>query len=382
MKKILYCICAGILCAVGAYAQAPNLFNYQAAVRNGSGGVLASTDVPVRFTIRDADPTGAVLYQETNTVTTNAQGIFNTAIGSGTVVAGSLSSLNWSAGKRFLEVEVDAGSGLVSIGTQQLLSVPYAQLTKNVQPSDGNGSGLSGSAASSLWWGFYEAGEYRGYLGSYAGKNEDVDFGTGGGNNVGSVHLTISAIPKLTVDSIGNVGVGTRFPQYRFQVNGVTGGFVDEGIRMQNTSSNTGWSFYPSSTGDMIIGTTSNRGQFNGTTGAYTSSSDERLKSDIRPLESILPRVLDLQVRRYSFKHSENSESIGVIAQDLRKSFPEYVSENTGDEGNPLVPNQLFVDYAGLSVLAIKAIQEQQVLIQQLMDKNKALEAAIEELKK
>ena len=44
--------------------------------------------------------------------------------------------------------------------------------------------------------------------------------------------------------------------------------------------------------------------------------------------------------------------------------FPEFVSENKTNDGNPLVSNQLGIDYAGLSAVAIKAIQEQQVIIE------------------
>nr|HPI31358.1 tail fiber domain-containing protein [Bacteroidales bacterium] len=66
--------------------------------------------------------------------------------------------------------------------------------------------------------------------------------------------------------------------------------------------------------------------------------------------------------KRYEFidNNPSHKESIGIIAQDLQKVFPEFVSVNKVNDGNPLVENQLGVDYAGLSVLALKAIQEQQ----------------------
>lgn len=368
MKKLILSLTSALILVITATAQTPNSINYQAALRNSSGTPMASASVPVRFTIRDLSATGTILYQETNTVTTNAQGIMNTAIGTGTIVSGAWANIEWVNNEKYLEVEVDAGAGLVSIGTQQLLSVPYAQFAKGVQATSSNGYGLRGSGASSLWWGFYENNVYRGYLGSYSGKNEDVDFGTGAGNIAGSVHLVIGSNPKFTVDSIGNVGVGTRFPKNRFQVEGITGSFVDNGIRINNTSASTGWSFYASSSGEMIIGKTTNLGTFNGTTGAYTAISDARLKTNIQPLESVLDRVLNLGAKRYEFIYDnpQHIQTIGVIAQELQESFPEYVYENKSNEGNPRVQNQLGVDYAGLSVIAIKAIQEQQVLIEKL----------------
>ncbi len=48
---------------------------------------------------------------------------------------------------------------------------------------------------------------YRGYIGSYAGNAEDVDFGTGTGNTTGRVHLTIQGTPRLTVTATGSVDV-------------------------------------------------------------------------------------------------------------------------------------------------------------------------------
>lgn len=65
-----------------------------------------------------------------------------------------------------------------------------------------------------------ENGLYRGYLGSYSGASEDVDFGTGGGNTTGKLHLTIQANPKLTIGADGNVGINNSNPQWPLDVNG------------------------------------------------------------------------------------------------------------------------------------------------------------------
>lgn len=57
-----------------------------------------------------------------------------------------------------------------------------------------------------------ESGINRGYLGSFAGNAEDVDFGTYSGNNTGKIHLTTSNVPRLTVAADGKVGIGTSSP--------------------------------------------------------------------------------------------------------------------------------------------------------------------------
>lgn len=54
---------------------------------------------------------------------------------------------------------------------------------------------------------FTENNVYRGYIGSFSGNAEDVDFGTGAGNATGKVHLTIQALPKLTVETNGNINI-------------------------------------------------------------------------------------------------------------------------------------------------------------------------------
>jgi uncharacterized protein (TIGR02145 family) len=103
-------------------AQAPALIPYQAIARNAAGEPLASSTINARFTIHDGTAAGASVWQELQTVTTTSLGLFTVQLGSSV----SLSSVNWSNSAKFMQVEIDLDSGFVDIGTQQLLSVPYA----------------------------------------------------------------------------------------------------------------------------------------------------------------------------------------------------------------------------------------------------------------
>lgn len=111
------------------WAQAPNKINYQAVARNASGQVLPNQNVALRISIRQNTAAGAVQYQERHTGATNAQGLLNVQIGGGTVLSGNFAAVTWADGlPKFLQIELDpaGGTAYLNMGTQQLVSVPYA----------------------------------------------------------------------------------------------------------------------------------------------------------------------------------------------------------------------------------------------------------------
>ena len=110
---------------------APPGIPYQAEVRNDIGEVLANGNVNVRFTLHELTANGAVSYQETHTLSTNEIGLFAATIGAGTATQGTFASINWAQTTKFLQVEVDAGNGYITMGNQQLMSVPYALYAAN-----------------------------------------------------------------------------------------------------------------------------------------------------------------------------------------------------------------------------------------------------------
>ena len=141
MKKIIFLIIIVLNCLIG-YAQAPpEGINYQAVARDNSGNALISAPLTVQFSIRDGSTVGTIVYQETQSVTTNVYGLFTAKIGMGVPVTGTFLTINWGIGDKYLEVAVNDGSGLVSMGASQMMSVPYALYSK----ISGNGpTGLQG----------------------------------------------------------------------------------------------------------------------------------------------------------------------------------------------------------------------------------------------
>lgn len=137
------------------------------------------------------------------------------------------------------------------------------------------------------------------------------------------------------------------------------------GLRLQNAGSNGNfWNLYvQNANGNLeLYFKNTFKGSFNDTNGAYTATSDERLKKDIRPVGSVLDAVLQLKPKRYRFKEQDpgEPETLGFLAQDVIRLFPELVQQN-GDGGQDIYT----MDYAGFGIIAIKAIQEQQQMIEQ-----------------
>lgn len=111
-----------------AFSQAPLKINYQAVARDAAGKPLASKAITVRYSIHDQSPTGTVVYREVHNTGTNQFGLFTAPIGDGTAVSGSMASINWGSGDKYLQVELDPNGGTTytDMGTTQLLSVPFA----------------------------------------------------------------------------------------------------------------------------------------------------------------------------------------------------------------------------------------------------------------
>ena len=113
-----------------AFAQAPNLLNYQGVARNAVGNPLPNQSMKLRLSVHDLLPSGAVVYSEIRSITTNLGGLFSVQIGSAGASSstGTLGGVNWVVGNKFLQVELDPASNnnYIDIGTVQLVSVPYA----------------------------------------------------------------------------------------------------------------------------------------------------------------------------------------------------------------------------------------------------------------
>lgn len=110
------------------FAQAPEKMSYQAVIRNATNNLITNTVVGMQISILQGTASGTAVYVETQTPTTNANGLVSIEIGGGTVVSGAFSTINWANGPYFIKTETDptGGTNYTITGTSQLLSVPYA----------------------------------------------------------------------------------------------------------------------------------------------------------------------------------------------------------------------------------------------------------------
>lgn len=121
-------------------AQAPQKMSYQAVVRNASNTLIATAPVGFKISILQGSASGTPVYVETQTTTTNSNGLASLEIGTGSIVSGTFSGINWANGPYFIKTESDplGGTNYTISGTTQLMSVPYALFAANASSSNYN----------------------------------------------------------------------------------------------------------------------------------------------------------------------------------------------------------------------------------------------------
>jgi uncharacterized protein (TIGR02145 family) len=122
MKKHFLIPILILFLALSSYSQSPQGIPYQAVMRNADGSVMASSEAVFTFMIHDGTANGTVVFQESHSLTSNAQGLVTCVVGNGVVSQGTFASINWGNGAKFLHVMMNGND----LGTQQMLSVPYA----------------------------------------------------------------------------------------------------------------------------------------------------------------------------------------------------------------------------------------------------------------
>jgi hypothetical protein len=146
MKKI-YFLVAGLLMTAIVFAQAPQKMSYQAVLRDNASALIKSAPVGMKISVLQGSTTGVIVYSETQNEDTDSNGLVSLQVGAGIPVAGTFSAIDWASGPYFLKTETDptGGSNYTIIGTNELMSVPYALFSANGTPGEPGLQGESGN---------------------------------------------------------------------------------------------------------------------------------------------------------------------------------------------------------------------------------------------
>jgi hypothetical protein len=185
---------------------------------------------------------------------------------------------------------------------------------------------------------------------------------------------------QLNIGTEPGINTTRTYPVRIVQNTSSTGGAYGM-LLMNGTNNDSNWEFYVGGSGNLLLyADNAPRGQFDAVSGNYTATSDARLKTEIQDLPAILPKVQQLTPKTYQYRGQEGRGYIGLLAQELQMVFPDLVSETPARNAGEAPA--LLVDYNQLSVIALKALQEQQTIIDRQQEQIQSLEARLERLEK
>lgn len=106
-------------------AQAPQAFAFQSTLKDAAGNPYANDTIDVKFDIYNS--LSDTVYSELHSgIITSASGYFSVNVGQGDSLSGTFADIDWATSSYWLNLSVDTGGVMISLGASQLLSVPYA----------------------------------------------------------------------------------------------------------------------------------------------------------------------------------------------------------------------------------------------------------------
>jgi len=138
MKKFTLFLLLGVF-LWQSFAQVPQKFSYQAAIRNSEGIAIANKDVDIKISLRKLTTDGEIVYSENHLITTSPLGIVSLSVGAGNLLAGDFLQIPWN-NEIFIQVDfrlADEKGEYVTLGISQILSVPYSLYAGNAIQGEG-----------------------------------------------------------------------------------------------------------------------------------------------------------------------------------------------------------------------------------------------------
>jgi len=113
-------------------AQVPQGVGYQGVATDANGVELVNDSISIRASVLSGSATGTIEWEETHATSTDTFGLFTLTIGQGTNTTNGLQTsfadISWGTNTHFLKIEMDVtgGTNYSFMGTNQMMSVPYA----------------------------------------------------------------------------------------------------------------------------------------------------------------------------------------------------------------------------------------------------------------
>lgn len=191
-------------------------------------------------------------------------------------------------------------------------------------------------------------------------------------------------VNAVTVRKDGRFGIGTRFPAARLHVAdgelriGTLEELSDGGSFLLQSSSH----FAPLLDNNRTLGRSNFRWTTVYATNGTINTSDANLKENIRQSEYGLADVMKLRAVKFNWKGQSGArDKLGLIAQEVKAVLPEVVvdeelvtDEETG-ETKMVKTGNMGMYYSDLIPVLITAIQEQQVIIEDLKSRLSLVES-------
>lgn len=377
----------------------------QGSVANGDYATAAGFETEASNTYAVAMGNGATASGVAATAmggNTTASGDHSTALGQDTEASGNASTAMGISTTASNSQSVAMGYSCTASGTRSVAAGEGCQATGThsfAMGLDCIASGLSSTAIG-------EGAEATGYWSTALGRETKAEalnctaigrWNVGGGNptwpdatnpvfevGIGTLAARENA---MTVLNNGYVGIGTATPDNDLHVDGVVQiGSVetlsDIGLNLLGCRAD----FAPDADGARDLGTSSYRWNTVYAVNGTINTSDARLKENVAELRYGLAEVM--QLRPVSFRwrdFPEDGTRLGLVAQEVRPVISEVVADTEiattedpgGDKRVTKPAENLGISYSELIPVLIKAIQEQQSLIQAQAKRIDELEARI-----
>ncbi|HOF20631.1 MAG TPA: hypothetical protein PLO24_05205 [Bacteroidales bacterium] len=133
-KAVLIITLTNLLICISVFAQLPQKISYQALIRDNNNDLVTNRLMGMQINIRKGNIKGPVVYTETQTPTTDANGLVSIQIGGND----DFNMIDWPTGTYFIETGIaifPPYNTYTISGTSQLLSVPYSFHSKTAENS-------------------------------------------------------------------------------------------------------------------------------------------------------------------------------------------------------------------------------------------------------